>query len=104
MTTSKATILIVEDEAKMRRLLELDLGDDGFRTVSAEDAETGLKLLQNGSVDLVITDLKLPGMNGLDFLQAVKRFEAALPVIVMTAFGTGGTAGGGIRGGGSACV
>jgi len=63
MTTSKATILIVEDEAKMRRLLELDLGDDGFQTFSAADAETGLKLLQNGSVDLVITDLKLPGMN-----------------------------------------
>jgi len=92
MTTSRATILIVEDEAKMRRLLELDLGDDGFRTVSAEDAETGLKLLQNGSVDLVITDLKLPGMNGLDFLQAVKRFQAAMPVIVMTAFGTVETA------------
>ena len=47
MTAPKATILIVEDEAKMRRLLELDLGDDGFRTLSAEDAETGLKLLQN---------------------------------------------------------
>ena len=92
MTTPDATILIVEDEAKMRRLLELDLGDDGFQTVSAEDAETGLKLLQNGSVDLVITDLKLPGMNGLDFLQAVKRFQAAMPVIVMTAFGTVETA------------
>jgi two-component system, NtrC family, response regulator len=92
MTTPKATILIVEDEAKMRRLLELDLGDDGFQTLSAEDAETGLKLLQNGSVDLVITDLKLPGMNGLDFLQTVKRFHAALPVVVMTAFGTVETA------------
>ena len=76
----------------MRRLLELNLGDDGFQTLSAEDAETGLKLLQNGPVDLVITDLKLPGMNGLDFLQAVKRFQAALPVIVMTAFGTVETA------------
>src|ERR1700690_246592 len=92
MTTAKATILIVEDEAKMRRLLELDLGDDGFQTLSAEDAETGLKMLQNGSVDLVITDLKLPGMNGLDFLQAGKRFHAAMPVIVMTAFGTVETA------------
>ena len=92
MTMSNATILIVEDEGKMRRLLELDLGDDGFQTLSAEDAETGLKLLQNGSVDLVITDLKLPGMNGLDFLQAVKRFQAAMPVIVMTAFGTVETA------------
>jgi len=92
MTTPKATILIVEDEAKMRRLLELDLGDDGFQILSAEDAETGLKLLQNNLVDLVITDLKMPGMNGLDFLQAVKRFQAALPVIVMTAFGTVETA------------
>jgi DNA-binding NtrC family response regulator len=86
------TILIVEDEAKMRRLLELNLGDDGFQTLSAEDAETGLKLLQNGSVDLVLTDLKLPGMNGLEFLHDVKRFNAALPVIVMTAFGTVETA------------
>src|SRR6202048_3667804 len=92
MMTPNATILIVEDEAKMRRLLELDLGDDGFQTLSAEDAETGLKMLQNGAVDLVVTDLKLPGMNGLDFLQAVKRFQAALPVIVMTAFGTVETA------------
>ena len=48
MTIPNATILIVEDEAKMRRLLELNLGDDGFQTLSAEDAETGLKLLQNG--------------------------------------------------------
>jgi DNA-binding NtrC family response regulator len=92
MTGPTPTILIVEDEAKMRRLLELDLGDDGFQTLSAEDAELGLKLLQNNSVDLVITDLKLPGMNGLEFLQAVKRFQEALPVVVMTAFGTVETA------------
>src|SRR3984893_18791891 len=92
MMTPNATILIVEDEAKMRRLLELNLGNDGFQTLSAEDAATGLKLLQKGSVDLVLTDLKLPGMNGLDFLHAVKRFRAALPVVVMTAFGTVETA------------
>src|ERR1700752_1867160 len=83
-----ATILIVEDEAKMRRLLELNLGEDGFDTKSAPDAEAGLDLLQHNSIDLVITDLKLPGMGGLEFLQAVKRTNAALPVIVMTAFGT----------------
>src|SRR5438067_6908423 len=90
--TAKGNILIVEDEAKMRRILELSLGEDGFTTLSAEDAEAGLKLLQQGSVDLVVTDLKLPGMNGLDFLQAVKRFHAAMPVVVMTAFGTVETA------------
>jgi DNA-binding NtrC family response regulator len=86
--TAAGNILIVEDEAKMRRILELNLGEDGFNTLSAEDAETGLKLLQSTPVDLVLTDLKLPGMNGLEFLQAVKRYNAGLPVVVMTAFGT----------------
>jgi len=85
-------ILIVEDEAKMRRLLELNLGEDGFTTVSAEDAETGLKLLHENPIDLVVTDLKLPGMNGLEFLQSIKRQNAALPVVVMTAFGSVETA------------
>jgi DNA-binding NtrC family response regulator len=86
------TILIVEDEAKMRRLLELNLGEDGFQTVSAPDAETALNLLRQNSIDLILTDLKLPGMGGLEFLQAAKRVNAALPVIVMTAYGTVETA------------
>jgi len=86
------TVLIVEDEAKMRRLLELNLGEDGFTTLSAGDAESGLKLLRENAVDLVVTDLKLPGMNGLEFLQAIKRQNAAMPVVVMTAFGTVETA------------
>src|SRR6202790_3968172 len=80
-------ILIVEDEAKMRRLLELNLGDDGFTPFSAGDAETGLKLLRENPIDLILTDLKLPGMNGLEFLQIVKRQNTALPVVVMTTFG-----------------
>lgn len=87
-----ATILIVEDEAKMRRLLELNLGEDGFTTLSAGDAETGLKLLRENAVDLVVTDLKLPGMNGLEFLQSIKRQNSVLPVVVMTAFGSVETA------------
>ena len=85
-------ILIVEDEAKMRRLLELNLGDDGFTTFSAEDAENGLKLLRDNPIDLVLTDLKLPGMDGLEFLQTIKRQNASLPVVVMTAFGSVETA------------
>jgi DNA-binding NtrC family response regulator len=87
-----ATILIVEDEAKMRRLLELNLGDDGFTVLSAGDAEAGLNILRKEDVDLVVTDLKLPGMSGLEFLQAAKRTNASLPVVVMTAFGSVETA------------
>jgi DNA-binding NtrC family response regulator len=86
------TILIIEDEPKMRRLMELNLGEDGFSTLAAGDAENGLKLLAENTVNLVVTDLKLPGMSGLEFLQAVKRHDAALPVVVMTAFGTVETA------------
>src|SRR6267378_6333254 len=86
------TILIIEDEAKMRRLLELNLGDDGFKTLSAGDAETGLKLLNSEPIHLVLTDLKLPGISGLEFLHTAKQQNAALPIIVMTAFGTVETA------------
>jgi DNA-binding NtrC family response regulator len=87
-----ATVLIIEDEAKMRRLLELNLGEDGFKTLSAGDAESGLKLLASETVHLVLTDLKLPGMNGLEFLQAAKRMDSGLPIVVMTAFGSVETA------------
>jgi DNA-binding NtrC family response regulator len=86
------TILIIEDEAKMRRLLELNLGDDGFKTLSAGDAENGLKLLDSEPVHLVLTDLKLPGMNGLEFLHIAKQQNPALPIVVITAFGSVETA------------
>jgi DNA-binding NtrC family response regulator len=82
------SILIVEDEPKMRRLLEMNLADQGFTTHSAGDAEAGLKLLNTEKIDLVVTDFKLPGMNGLEFLQAIKRANAALPVVIMTAYGS----------------
>jgi DNA-binding NtrC family response regulator len=86
------TILIIEDEAKLRRLLELNLGDDGFKTLSAGDAETGLKLLGSEPVHLVLTDLKLPGMSGIEFLHQAKEQNVALPIVVMTAFGSVETA------------
>src|SRR5260370_3467009 len=87
-TNLMPAIRIVEDEAKMRRLLELNLGEDGFTTHSAGDAETGLKLLRENPIDLVLTDLKLPRMNGLELLQTITQPNAAVPVLVITAFGT----------------
>jgi DNA-binding NtrC family response regulator len=86
------TLLIIEDEAKMRRLLELNLSEDGFTVYTAADAEAGLNTLRQEKIDLVVTDLKLPGMNGLELLQAVKRTNATIPVVVMTAYGTVETA------------
>jgi DNA-binding NtrC family response regulator len=88
MRAEKASVLIVEDEPKMRRLLELQLAEEGFQARIAADAETGLQMLGKEPFDVVVTDLKLPGMSGLEFLQAVKRVNADLPVVLMTAFGT----------------
>jgi DNA-binding NtrC family response regulator len=85
-------ILIVEDEPKMLRILELNLAEDGHAVHTAQDAETGLKILRQAKIELVLTDLKLPGMDGLEFLHAAKRVDASLPVIVMTAYGTVETA------------
>ena len=87
-----ANILIVEDEPRMRRLLEISLSEDGHSVHTSGDAESGLQHLRKASVDLVVTDLKLPGMNGLEFLQEGKRLNPALPFIVMTAYGSVETA------------
>ncbi|HKV46758.1 MAG TPA: sigma-54 dependent transcriptional regulator [Candidatus Acidoferrales bacterium] len=88
MSREKPSILIVEDEAKLRRLIELQLAEDDFIARSAPDAESALEMLQKDSFDLVLTDFKLPGMNGLDFLHAAKKVDANLPMIVMTAYGS----------------
>jgi DNA-binding NtrC family response regulator len=87
-----ANILIVEDEPRMRRLLEISLGEDGHTVYTSDDAESGLLHLRKISADVVVTDLKLPGMNGLEFLQEGKRLDPALPFIVMTAYGSVETA------------
>jgi len=88
MSPDKPAILLVEDEAKMRRVLELQLADEGFVAQSAPDAETALQMLSKQPYDLIVSDFKLPGMNGLEFLHAAKRINAETPVIIMTAYGT----------------
>ncbi len=87
-----SAILIIEDEPKMARLLELNLTEAGYATRSAADAEAGLNILRQEKIDLVLTDLKLPGMTGLEFLQAARRTASNLPIILMTAYGSVETA------------
>jgi DNA-binding NtrC family response regulator len=82
----KHCVLIVEDEAKLRRVIELQLQSAGYEVDKAGSAEEALRLVDRAS--LVLTDLKLPGMDGLEFLALVRRQDAQVPVVVMTAFGT----------------
>jgi DNA-binding NtrC family response regulator len=88
MPSQKPSILVVEDEPKLRRLVELHLADEGYSVESAGDAETGLKLLHKNSFGLVLTDLRLPGMTGFEFLKAIKQSSEEIPVVIMTAHGT----------------
>ncbi len=82
----KRRVLVVEDEAKLRRVIELQLHSAGFDPVLAGTAEEGIRLVDQA--DLILTDLRLPGMDGLEFLSVISRQNSQTPVIVMTAFGT----------------
>jgi two-component system nitrogen regulation response regulator NtrX len=81
-----ATILIVDDEKNIRRTLQMVLGGAGFDSLEAGSAEEGLQLLEEHEVDLVILDLKLPKMNGLEALQHIRSRQewSRLPVIVIS--------------------
>ena len=86
----KKRILVVEDEDKLRRVIELQLASAGFEVDKAAAAEEGLKVVDRA--DLVLTDLKLPNMDGLEFLALIRRQNAQVPVVIMTAYGSVETA------------
>lgn len=86
----KKRILVVEDEEKLRRVIELQLLSAGFDVDKAATAEEGLRIVDRA--DMVLTDLKLPNMDGLEFLGLIRRQNAVAPVVMMTAFGTVETA------------
>ena len=87
-----STILIIDDDDQLRRSFEKLLLEEGYKTMSAASGEAGLKLIESHVPDLVILDMRLPGINGLETFQAIHEIEPKLPVIIMTAFGTTETA------------
>ncbi len=80
-------VLVVDDESRIRRLLETSLGQKGYGVVTAVDGDDAITKLDD-SVDLVLTDLKMPGKDGIALLQHMRQAGLEIPVIVMTAFGT----------------
>lgn len=85
-------ILIVEDDRVQREILADILQDDGYTTLQAADAEAALELLKSREIALVLTDLKLPGMDGIELLREIRRLNLDAEVIIMTAHGTVKTA------------
>ncbi|QOX79942.1 sigma-54-dependent Fis family transcriptional regulator [Trichlorobacter lovleyi] len=83
-----ARILLVEDDATFRSLLAAILDDEGYELVEREDGKAALKTLQRQSFDLVLSDLRLPGLNGLDLFRRAQAEGIAPPFVLLTAFGT----------------
>ncbi len=81
-------ILVVDDDAGQRRLLEFWLKEEGYAVVTAADGLSGLELFESKSPALVISDIRMPGLSGLDMLGRIKAVSPDTPVILITAFGT----------------
>ncbi len=82
------TILIVDDEKNYLVVLEALLGPMGYEIITADNGCDALRLVRESDLDLVITDIKMPGMSGMELLGECKKLKPELPVIMMTAFGT----------------
>lgn len=86
MTTSK--VLVVEDDAGLREALIDTLNLGGYRCIEAESGEEALLHLKQHKVDIVVSDVQMPGMSGLDLLKSIKAAYPNLPMLMMTAYGT----------------
>lgn len=82
------TILIVDDEKNYLVILEALLAPEGYEIITEDNAFNALRLLREMDLDLVITDMKMPGRNGMELLEEAKEKDPELPVIIMTAYGT----------------
>jgi len=84
----KAEILIIDDDTSLRRVLEYNLQEEGYDVQAASSGEEGLYLFGKSQPNLVITDMKMPGMDGLMVLKSIKERSPETLVIIITAFGT----------------
>src|SRR5688500_13315708 len=92
MNLEEKKVLVVEDEANMRRILSAMLSREGFQITTAEDGQQALELLERGSFPLVISDLRMPHMDGLELLRQLKRRGMRTELILITAHGSVETA------------
>ena len=78
-------ILLVEDEEKLARFVELELTHEGYQVDKAFDGRTGLDMAEKGGYDLLLLDIMLPGLNGLEVLRRLRKNDDHVPVIMLTA-------------------
>src|SRR5207245_11094755 len=84
--TEQAKLLVVEDDPDIRKILELFLGEKGFRVKMADGAPRALELLGEEPIDLILSDVRMPGMSGLDLLRHVKEQDPEIQLVLMSAY------------------
>lgn len=84
----KAHILIVDDEPDILESLELVLTSSGYRVSNVLDAKTALSILEYTKIDVVVTDIRMPGLDGIRFLKHAKQTDPELKVIILTGYAT----------------
>ena len=90
--SSKGRVIVIDDEVNAAAALETLLKEDGYEVSRAHDARSGLQLLEKEEPDVVLTDLRMPGMDGIELLTRIKQIRPEIMVILMTAYGTVKTA------------
>jgi two-component system nitrogen regulation response regulator NtrX len=87
-----ASILIIDDERAIRNVLKDILNNEGYNTDEAPDGEEGLKKFKAGNFDLVLCDIKMPKIDGIEFLQQAKQLNGDVPIIIISGHGNIDTA------------
>ena len=88
MVTNNKTILIADDDESLRRIIEYNLSNKGYRIFLADDGEEALNIFKSEDVDIVITDIKMEKVDGLELLEEIKRLKSNALVIMITAHGS----------------
>jgi DNA-binding response OmpR family regulator len=88
MGNDNKRILVIEDDEEMRALLRDMIEDEGYKTDSVNNGSEAFRKLAKESFDLIITDVRMPGLTGLDILPGIKKLQPDAPIIVITAFGS----------------
>jgi DNA-binding NtrC family response regulator len=81
-----STILVVDDEPGIRTMVQYELTQQGYKILSADSGVRALEVLGKESVDLILTDMRMPQMDGLDLVVQVRKAHPKLPIILMTGF------------------
>lgn len=81
----KKSILIVEDEVMIARALQIELEHEGYQVLVEHEGKSGLEASLNSSIDLILLDVMLPGLNGIEVLRRIRKKDIYLPIILLTA-------------------